>query len=286
MNRFQIGDVAITRVVEIETPTNPRWLFREMTPEVFDPHRAWLEPHFLAAKRGLIQMAIQSFVIESEGARIIVDTCVGNDKQRSMEFWNMLDLPFLERLSDAGQPPESIDRVLCTHLHVDHVGWNTRLDDGEWVPTFRNARYLFGRLEWEHWQAVDGGRRREHLGDSVWPIVERGLHELVETDHRVTSEVWLEPSPGHTPGHCSVRISSRGEDAVITGDLMHHPVQCARPDLECVADTDPEQARETRRSFLQRYGDSPVLVIGTHFATPSAGRVVRDGDHYRFDAGV
>ncbi|HVS64209.1 MAG TPA: MBL fold metallo-hydrolase [Thermoanaerobaculia bacterium] len=286
MDRFQIGDVSITRIVEIETPTNPRWLYAEMTPEAFDPYRSWLEPHFLAEKRGLIQMAIQSFVVESEGAKIVVDTCVGNDKARSMEFWNLLDLPFLERMSDAGHPPESIDRVLCTHLHVDHVGWNTRLEDGRWLPTFPNARYLFGRLEWEHWEAVDAGRRREHLGDSVWPIVDRGLHDLVESDHRVTSEIRLEPSPGHTPGHVSVRISSRGEEAVITGDLMHHPVQCAHPEWACVADSDPEQARATRRSFLERYSDSPVLVIGTHFATPSVGKVVRDGDRWRFHAGA
>jgi glyoxylase-like metal-dependent hydrolase (beta-lactamase superfamily II) len=286
MNQLQIGDVTITSVVEIETPTNPRWLYADMTPEAFDPYRSWLEPHFLAAKRGLIQMAIQTFVVESEGARIVVDTCVGNDKQRSMEFWNLLDLPFLERLTDAGHPPESVDRVLCTHLHVDHVGWNTRLENGRWVPTFPNARYLFGRQEWEHWKAADAARRSEHLGDSVWPIVDLGLHDLVESDHRVTSEVWLEPSPGHTPGHCSVHISSRGEEAVITGDLMHHPVQCAHPEWPCRADSDPAQAQATRRSFLERYGDSPVLVIGSHFATPSVGKVVRDGDRYRFDAGA
>jgi glyoxylase-like metal-dependent hydrolase (beta-lactamase superfamily II) len=285
MDRFQIGDVTVSRVVEIETPTEPTWLYADMVPEAFDPHRSWLEPHFLSAKRGLIQMAIQTFVVESEGAKIVVDTCVGNDKERPQPFWNMLDLPFLERMRDAGHPPESVDRVLCTHLHVDHVGWNTRLVDGEWVPTFPSARYLFGREEWRHWEAVDQGRRRGPLGDSVWPIIDRGLHELVETDHRVTSEVWLEPSPGHTPGHVSVRIASRGEEAVITGDLMHHPVQCAHPEWPCVADIDPEQAQATRRSFLERYGDRPVLVIGSHFATPSVGRVVRDGDAWRFDAG-
>jgi glyoxylase-like metal-dependent hydrolase (beta-lactamase superfamily II) len=201
MDRFQIGDVTVSRVVEIETPTEPTWLYADMVPEAFDPHRSWLEPHFLSAKRGLIQMAIQTFVVESEGAKIVVDTCVGNDKERPQPFWNMLDLPFLERMRDAGHPPESVDRVLCTHLHVDHVGWNTRLVDGEWVPTFPSARYLFGRVEWRHWPRgrwTRGGvavRSATRCGRSSTA----GSHELVETDHRVTDEVWLEPTPATPP---------------------------------------------------------------------------------------
>ncbi len=281
---FRVGDVRITRVVEIEMPTNPVFLYPAMVPEAFDPYRHWLEPHFVDPQ-GKILMAIQTFVVESEGARIVVDTCLGNDKDRpAMPIWNRLDLPFLERLADAGYPADSIDTVLCTHLHVDHVGWNTRWVGGQWLPTFENARYLFGRDDWEHWKALDGGERREHLGDSVWPIVDRDLADFVDSDHRLTSEVWLVPTPGHSPGHVSVRISSRGEDAVITGDLMHHPVQCAEPDWACNFDSDPDQARRTRRSFLERYGDRPVLVLGTHFAAPTAGRIVRDGKVWRFEA--
>ncbi len=280
MHRFQIGDVTVTRVVEIETATNPLFLYPDMVPEALALHASWLQPHFLSEREGYILMAIQSFVVESQGARIVVDTCVGNHKSRDVPYWNQLQLPFIERMTEAGFPPDSIDHVLCTHLHVDHVGWNTRLESGSWVPTFESARYLFGRVEWEHWREAE---RAGHLHDSVWPIVEADRVDLVETDHRLTSEVWLEPTPGHTPGHVSVRISSKGEHAVISGDVMHHPVQCAEPDWGCLYDSDSEQAALTRREFCSRYADTPTLVFGTHFATPSAGRIVRDGDVWRFE---
>jgi glyoxylase-like metal-dependent hydrolase (beta-lactamase superfamily II) len=152
-----------------------------------------------------------------------------------------------------------------------------------WYPTFPNARYLFGRKEWEHWSKEPAGPNRDVQNDSVRPIFDAGLADLVEMDHVVTPEVRLEPTPGHTPGHVSVRIVSRGEEAVITGDLMHHPVQCAEPEWASRFDVDPEVARRTRRQFLERQADRPVLVLGTHFATPTGGRIVRDGAAYRFE---
>jgi glyoxylase-like metal-dependent hydrolase (beta-lactamase superfamily II) len=222
-------------------------------------------------------------VVESKGRKLVVDTCVGNDKDRQMvPAWHKMQGPFLSDLAAAGYPRESIDRVLCTHLHVDHVGWNTMWVNDRWVPTFPNARYLIGRREWEHWSVAQDPDFRGPVEDSVRPIIDAGLADFVEPDHRVTEEVWLEPTPGHTPGHVSVRISSRGEDAVITGDLMHHPVQCSHPHWASRFDSDPDEARKTRREFLGRYSDRPVLVFGTHFATPSAGRIVRNGDTWRF----
>jgi glyoxylase-like metal-dependent hydrolase (beta-lactamase superfamily II) len=174
--------------------------------------------------------------------------------------------------------------VLCTHLHVDHVGWNTRLVNGKWVPTFPNARYLFGRKEWEHWSSAQALHRDgDVMGDSVRPIIDAGLAELVDMNHALTPEVRLEPTPGHTPGHVSVRISSRGEEAVITGDLMHHPLQCAEPDLANNFDVDAAAARRTRRDFLARYSNKPVLVLGTHFAPPTGGWVVDAEQAWRFD---
>ena len=158
------------------------------------------------------------------------------------------------------------------------------LVDGKWVPTFPNARYLIGRKEWEHWSVSQEADFREPVEDSVRPVIDAGLADLVEPGHRVNEEVWLEPTPGHTPGHVSVRISSRGEDAVITGDLMHHPIQCANPQWASNFDSDADLARKTRREFLARYSDRPVLVFGTHFATPTAGHIVRDGDTWRFAA--
>ncbi len=285
MKSIQVGDVRITRVVEIETVTNPTFLYPAMVPEAFEPHSEWLRPHFVNEK-GQIIMAVQTFIVESEGAKIAVDTCIGNGKERSMPFWNDLDLPFLEDMATAGFPPESIDTVLCTHLHIDHVGWNTRKDaQGRWVPTFENARYLFGREEWEAWQTTDEVKNgHEHFGDSVLPIVEANLATLVETDHQLTSEVSLLPTPGHAPGHVSVKIESQGEQAIITGDLMHHPVQCAEPQWHCNADWDSERAVATRREFFDRYADTPTLILGTHFATPCRGKIVRDGDRWRFVA--
>ncbi|MDP2639283.1 MAG: MBL fold metallo-hydrolase, partial [Betaproteobacteria bacterium] len=172
----------------------------------------------------------------------------------------------------------------CTHLHVDHVGWNTRLIEGKWVPTFANARYLFGRREWEHWTSDEAKHRDgDVMGDSVRPIIDAGLAELVDMHHALTPEVRLEPTPGHTPGHVSVRISSRGEEAVITGDLMHHPLQCAEPDLANNFDVDAAAARRTRRKFLARHANRPVLVLGTHFAPPTGGWVVDAEPAWRFD---
>jgi glyoxylase-like metal-dependent hydrolase (beta-lactamase superfamily II) len=157
------------------------------------------------------------------------------------------------------------------------------LVDGEWIPTFPNARYLIARPEWEFWSREDDKSFGDVLGDSVRPIFAAGLADLVEVRHEVTTGIRLEPTPGHTPGHCSVRIASRGEEAVITGDLMHHPSQCAHPEWCSIADSDPERATKTRRDFLERFADGPVLVIGTHFHAPTAGRVRRDGRAWRFE---
>ncbi len=292
MKQWQIGKVRITQVVELgPVPTSPRFFFRDPPADLVARH-AWLKPHF-ANEEGRLLLSIHCFIIESAGKRIVVDTCVGNDKQRSSPSWNQLNSPFLHHLGVAGFPPESIDTVLCTHLHVDHVGWNTRWVNGRWVPTFTKARYLFARKEWEHWakeaenqtaiaSGNDGAQVDDVLGDSVRPIMDAGLADLVETDHHLTDEVWLEPTPGHTPGHVSVRIQSEGQLAVITGDLMHHPIQCSEPDRPVNFDTDPELARHTRRRFLACCAQDKSLVLGTHFATPTAGHVVAAGDVWQF----
>ena len=278
--RWQIGAVRISRVVEIEGPSPGTFFFAEATPEKLLQH-AWLKPHFLTDD-GRVIASIHAFVVESHGRTIVVDTCVGNDKPRDLKAWNMRKGRFLEDMAEAGFPRERITTVLCTHLHVDHVGWNTLLKDGKWVPTFPNARYLIGRKEWEYWRNEAEGPDREVRNDSVRPILAAGLADLVETDHKITPEVFLEPTPGHTPGHVSVRVSSKGEDAVITGDLMHHPVQCAEINWASRFDVDPAAARATRRGFLERYKDGKVLVLGTHFATPTGGHISSSGKAFRF----
>jgi glyoxylase-like metal-dependent hydrolase (beta-lactamase superfamily II) len=281
MNRWKVGKVTISRFVEMETVSKATFVLPDATPENVRAAGSWLIPQF-ADENGKVRMSIHAFVVEMGSRRIVVDTCIGNDKRRGFPGWNQLRTSFLKDLAAGGFAPESITDVLCTHLHVDHVGWNTMLVDGKWVPTFSRARYLIGRKEWEHWSISEHSERRDPIEDSVRPVVDAGLADLIEWDHRINEEVWLEPTPGHTPGHFSVRISSDGADAIITGDLMHHPVQCARPEWNSGFDSDPAAAMKTRRAFLERYSDRPVLVLGTHFATPSAGHIVRDGAAWRF----
>jgi glyoxylase-like metal-dependent hydrolase (beta-lactamase superfamily II) len=283
MQRWKIGDVTITRIVEIEGAWDGEWILPDATPANVQRHGEWLLPHFTTPE-GKLRMSVHAFVVESQGMRIVVDTCVGNDKPRNIAGWNRLQGPFLTDLSNAGFPRESIDRVICTHLHVDHVGWNTMLVNGRWRPTFPRARYWIGRTEWDHWSKAEEEDFRQPMDDSVRPVIEAGLVDLVEPGAPITAEVSLEPTPGHTPGHTSVRIRSRGEEAVITGDLMHHPIQCAEPNWASSFDSDPNAARATRRAFLERHADQPVRIFGTHFAAPTVGRIKRVETGWRFAA--
>ncbi len=282
MNPLTVGRLRVTAVVERAGPTRPTWLLPDATPEAVECHREWLAPHFLDDQGRFLQ-SIHSFVLQAPGLTALVDTCVGNDKDRGGRApFHMMRTTFLEDLRAAGVPPESVDVVICTHLHVDHVGWNTRLDNGRWMPTFPRARHLFARREWEHWSSERDEDTRRLLADSVQPVLDAGLADLVEVDHRISSELWLEPTPGHTPGHVSVRLRSGDGEAVITGDLMHCPVQVAEPEWGSHFDSDVEQARKTRRAFCERYADTGVAVLGTHFHHPTAGRIVRHGQTWRF----
>ena len=282
---WRVGDVRITRVVEQGgSPIHARFFLKGATTELVQS-QTWLQPHF-ANEDGELYGVCQAFVLESQGRRILVDTCIGNHKVRSVPMFDRQEMTFLADLGAAGFSPQSFDLILCTHLHVDHVGWNTRLENGRWIPTFPQARCLFGREEWEHWTA-DGvvNPDGDVFGDSVKPVVDAGLVDFVETHHVVTDEVRLIPTPGHTPGHVSVVIASRGRKAIITGDLMHHPIQCAAPDMYCEFDSDGEAARVTRRKFLAAYADAPVAIFGTHFPHPTGGWIRRRGDTWEFDVG-
>ena len=283
MRRWRVGDVEIIRIVELYDFQDDIWvLLKDATPELTLSHD-WLKPHFITPD-GRMRLNFQAFLVISQGRRIMVDTCLGNGRQREYDVFSNLQGSFLEDLAAAGAPPESVDTVLCTHLHVDHVGWNTMLVDGAWIPTFPNARYLIGKAEFEYWKSEEDAledHSKSPFHDSVRPVFEAGLVELVETDHRVCDEIALEPTLGHTPGHVSVRIRSKGEEALITGDFLHHPCQLARPDWASSADYDPDAGMATRRRVFTALSDTPVLMIGTHFAAPTAGRVVKDGDAWR-----
>ena len=279
MLTWQIGDVRITQIVELTTASLGPYLLPQATPEALGAIDS-LTP-FIDAKSQIV-LSIHALVLETPDQCLIVDTCIGNDKPRSYPRWNYMQGRFLEDLSAAGFALDQIDTVLCTHMHVDHVGWNTRLVDGKWQPTFGNARYLFAETEWRHWQK-EPQEYGPVIEDSVQPIFDAGLATLVDEQHRVSREIQLEPTPGHTPGHVSVHITSRGEEAVITGDMIHHPCQIAHPGWSSTADVDQFKSAATRARFLERYADRPVLIIGTHFAAPTAGRIVRDGATFRLD---
>ena len=279
MLTWQIGDVRITQVVELTTASlGPYWL-PQATPDALATID-WIAP-FVDERRQIV-LSIHALVLETKGACIVVDTCIGNDKERTYPKWNHMQGGFLNDFARAGFALDRVDTVLCTHMHVDHVGWNTRLVDGRWQPTFPNARYLFAEKEWAHW-SVEPQEYGPVIADSVQPIFDCGLATLVGQTHRVTDEIVLEPTPGHTPGHVSVHITSRGEEAVITGDMIHHPCQIRHPQWSSTADVDQTASAVTRAKFLERYSDRPVLIIGTHFAAPTAGRIVRDGATYRLD---
>lgn len=277
---YEIGDVRITPVVEMATTSAIHWLLTDATAEQI-LEIPWLVPHY-ANDDGKVYMTIRSLVVESQGKTIIVDTCLGNDKPRAVSAWNMLQGPFLAELTAAGFAPETVDTVLCTHLHVDHVGWNTKLVDGVWVPTFPNARYVFTDAEWEYWSAQTDEEDVTLRADSIQPVIDADLVDLVPTDHRITDEVWLEHTPGHTPGHVSVRIESNGQRGVITGDLAHHPSQLARPEWSSSYDVDAPQGVETRRSFFSENADGDVLVMGTHWE-PCAGHIKTAGKAWKLE---
>jgi glyoxylase-like metal-dependent hydrolase (beta-lactamase superfamily II) len=252
----------------------------------------WLHPHY-ATPDGRQRMNFQGFVVQApsdSGDRVIVvDSCIGAGRQRDFDVFCDLPEGFIEDLESLGLSRHDVDTVMCTHLHFDHVGWNTYKDPatGAFMPTFPNARYLFGRTEYDAWQDTirnDGVHSDTHLVECVDPIVAAGMAEFIEADHEIAPGIRCEPSHGHTPGHVHVRISSNGEEAVITGDLMHHPMQVAMPYRQATFDMDKEAGRRTRIGFVEKYSDSGVLVIGAHFAEPTAGHITTHGEgDVRFD---
>ncbi len=283
MQKWQVGDVTITKIVEVEGPGGMEFLLPQATPDAVKDIE-WLKPHFVT-EEGVLIASVHALVVETPDRRIIVDTCIGNDKTgRSPEAWNNLQLPFLEDLKGAGFEPDSIDNVMCTHLHIDHVGWNTKLEGGQWMPTFPNARYLMAETEFAHWRTQEDDEvHRAVFADSVQPVFDADLVDFVEPTHKVCDEIELVPTHGHTPGHVSVLIESGGEQALITGDFMHHPCQIAHSEWSATVDYDPDAARETRKTIFERFADTPTLIIGTHFAGATAGHLKRDGETYRLD---
>ncbi len=281
---FSFNDLSIERVVELEVPFADALTFLPgLQPEVLAENRSWLAPTGLDPNGKLI-FCFQSYVVRTPHHTILIDSCVGNHKDRpAFPAMHMKsDETYMRALASVGLSVDDIDFVMCTHLHFDHVGWNTRLADGHWVPTFPKARYLFAEREYAHWTKQHAKTPIPYFADSVLPIVEAKRADLVRSDHALDDHVRLLPTPGHTPDHFSVCLGRYGDDAVITGDLIHSPLQARYPELSMRADYDPKQAAITRRGFLERYCDTKALCCTAHFPSPSAGRITPWGDGFRF----
>jgi glyoxylase-like metal-dependent hydrolase (beta-lactamase superfamily II) len=294
---WHVGEFTITKLVETEgvSPNGgAESALADAWPELI-AEIPWLIPDF-ATVEGHLKMSVHALLVETPTTRLVVDTCIGNDKTRTIPYFDHLQTGFLHNLEAAGWSRASVDAVVCTHLHVDHVGWNTMLVDGQWVPTFPRAKYFMARTEVEHviQQAQsDTADLSSYAGamidpsnvyaDSVRPIIDCGLAVLVETDAELAPGIRLLATPGHTPGHVSVLLESGSESAVITGDMMHHPCQIARPEWCSAFDDNPTGSIATRLSFLDRFADKTTLIIGTHFGGPTAGQLVRDEGGYRLE---
>jgi glyoxylase-like metal-dependent hydrolase (beta-lactamase superfamily II) len=280
---FGVGDLTLHRIIEEETTFMPAVeMLPDLTPELLEENKDWLQKAGAIDDNGVFILCFQSYIVETPHHTILIDSCIGNDKQRpSRPSWHLKsDDSYMRALAAAGFSVGDIDFVMCTHLHPDHVGWNTRLENGRWVPTFPNARYVFGQPEFDYWTGQNAKAEVAAFADSVLPIVNAGKADIVRNDHVIGDHVRILPTPGHTPGHVAFTLGRGKDDAVLCGDLMHTPLQTRYPELSAKFDADPKQAATTRRSFLERYCDSDTLCCTAHFPSPSTGKIRRRGNGF------
>src|SRR3954464_13730550 len=285
MRHLQIGDVTITSIIEREGPwRTPAAMFPAYDPERAVRHLKTLDPEIFDPASGMMVITYQSFVGRWRHHTFLVDTCTGEDKG----YPAPVDFPkqrYLGAFRAAGLSFDKIDYVFCTHLHIDHCGWNTVLRNGRWVPTFPNAKYVFHKREYAAWeQATQQGMNPP--GD-VWrfnclPIVEAGQALLVDDDYALDDTIWLTPTPGHAPCHCCVNIRSGGQRAVVTGDLFHHALQVREPQWSTIFDWDPQQGIASRRKFFGEVAGSGIFMLPIHFPHPTVGRIEVDGERFRY----
>ncbi len=292
MKPLQIGRMKVHKIFEMESPVPLLMQLPGVTAEdLVRLHEWYAAPDEITEDPETCHMtfSVHSWVIELDGLTILIDSCDGNHKNRSIEAVHQLDTRYLENLRAAGFAPEDIDMVMCTHLHFDHIGWNTRLENGKWVPTFPRARYIFGRRDYDYFKENPAGEEfhYEAFLDSIVPVMEAGLGEIVEENfvaHReVGNGVWLEPAFGHSPGCCMVGAQADGPEAIFWGDVIHHPVQLIRHDLPFAFDDDPAAAQLVRKATLERAADGELMCFPAHFRKTSAGQVKRDGNHFRYE---
>ena len=288
MTAITLQDITIHAVVEQQGPFfDVKEFFPTLTKEQFDENRAWLQPTFIDANGGVI-LCVQSFLIKTPRHNILIDSCVGNHKPRpTRPFWNMMDSDRFEKgLVAAGVTVGDIDYVMCTHLHGDHVGWNTRLENGRWVATFPKAKYVMADRELAYWtqKENDDPSGFPWITDSVLPIVDAKRAQIVKSDFVLNESIQFIPTPGHRIDHYSVLVGRPGHDASITGDMIHSPIQGKYPELGMRADYDSRQAGQTRRKVFDRFCDTSTVMCVVHFPSPSTGRVRPWGDGYKFVA--
>lgn len=291
MKTQTIGDITIDRVVENEGPFLEVADLLPGAPDNLLPANAdWLAPRFVELSTGRAVMSFHSLLLRTDRYTILVDCCVGNDKHRPLRpLWDKAQFSWLDRLRALGVEPEGVDFVMCTHLHADHVGWNTSLRDRRWVPTFPNAKYIFAKREYDYWENEHktllerAGEPLNHgsFADSVLPVVEAGQAVMVGDEHEIDKGIWLEPAPGHTPGNVVVRVERNGQRALLVGDVLHTPVQFAMPSLSSKFCSDPDQSRITRERLIDAVADTDALFLTAHFPTPTVGRIVAHGHAFR-----
>lgn len=292
MDRFRIGNVTVHRIEEWQgTFAPPSYLFQGYTPEGWEPHAEEFAPEYFDPATGQLYAFLQSWVLDTGKERILFDTGAGNDKDLpNIPIFSHLQTDFLGNLARAGFQPEDIDVVVCSHIHIDHVGWNTRLVDGRWEPTFRNARYVLPLADRAYWDPDDGAAGPEGIGaavnagmyeDSVAPIVAAGRAEWAEPGFAVAEGLTLQACPGHTPGSMMLEVLTKDDNALFVGDVVHHPAQIYRPEWNSVFCEAPDQARETRRSVLELAAKREALLVPAHFGGNHAARVLREGTGFR-----
>lgn len=279
--RFKIGDAVITRVEEVNLPVySLRDVFPECTDEIIAEHKQWMAPHHYHPESGRIRLSVHSWLLDVAGKKILIDCCCGNNKRKpGRPFWENLNEPYLERLAAAGARPDEIDMVMCTHLHHDHVGWNTVNRDGQWVPTFPNARYVFNQPDIEYFAAIDkdpekGPAEMGTFRECVLPILEAGRADIVSGQkQRLNDFIEIDSAPGHSPGHVVFKLESKGEKGVFTGDVLHHLLQVYYPHWNFPKNSDPAQARLSRGKILDLLAESGALMLPGHVGAPFAGRI-------------
>ena len=287
MKGLQIGELSVHRVEESCGPAIAASEFLVGLPDdAIEAQRDWLVPSAYDPASGNLVLSMHSWIVKTRHHTVLIDSCMGNGKTRSLPMMHMLDTPWLSRLADRGVRPEQVDFVMCTHLHADHVGWNTRLRDGRWVPTFPNARYLFSRREFNHWDPRTGGAGGMGMEgvfeDSILPCVEAGQVTLVDDGYAVDDALVVEAAPGHTEGNSIIRARSAGSSGLFTGDCLHTPLQIAYPHVNSVACEDHAQATKTRRRILEECTERGHLMLPAHFPPPHVGQIARSGDGFRY----